>query len=94
MTAYQDLYTALREAQAGAWADLLPAQIAAALDPSCHGNLPRWQALLARLPALSPSLRGLAGDVVQIGRAEDITEADRTHLLEILRELIPWRKGP
>ncbi|WP_374089716.1 tRNA 5-methoxyuridine(34)/uridine 5-oxyacetic acid(34) synthase CmoB [Methylomicrobium lacus] len=94
MTAYDGLYAALSEANAGAWADLLPDQIAAALDPARHGTLPRWQALLERLPALSPSLRCLTGDVVQIGRAEDIGDEDRALLLEILRELIPWRKGP
>ncbi|WP_024297858.1 tRNA 5-methoxyuridine(34)/uridine 5-oxyacetic acid(34) synthase CmoB [Methylomicrobium lacus] len=94
MTAYDDLYAALTEANAGAWADLLPAQIAAALDPARHGTLPRWQALLERLPALQPSLRCLTGDAVQIGRAEDIRDEDRALLVEILRELIPWRKGP
>jgi len=95
MSAYQDLYALLSEAQAGAWAEALPAQIAAALDPARHGNLPRWQALLGRLPpALSPSLRSLTGAAVQIGRAGDIGEQDRALLLEILRALIPWRKGP
>jgi tRNA (mo5U34)-methyltransferase len=94
MTAYQDLYTALREAKADEWADRLPAQIAEALDPARHGNLPHWLALLDRLPGLSPSLHCLTGDAVQIGSAGDITEADRERLWEILRELIPWRKGP
>ncbi|MEC4748274.1 tRNA 5-methoxyuridine(34)/uridine 5-oxyacetic acid(34) synthase CmoB [Methylomicrobium sp. Wu6] len=94
MSAYQDLYSALREAKADAWADTLPEQIAAALDPARHGNLPRWQALLDRLPLLSPSLRCLTSDSVQIGRAEDIAVADRALLSEIVRELIPWRKGP
>jgi tRNA (mo5U34)-methyltransferase len=94
MTAYQDLYAALREAKADEWADRLPAQIAAALDPGRHGNLPHWLGLLDRLPHLSPSRRCLAEDAVQIGSAEDITEADRERLLGTLRELIPWRKGP
>ncbi|MGJ0514524.1 MAG: tRNA 5-methoxyuridine(34)/uridine 5-oxyacetic acid(34) synthase CmoB [Methylomicrobium sp.] len=94
MTAYQDLYAALREVKADEWADRLPAQIAAALDPGRHGNLPHWLGLLESLPHLSPSRRCLAEDAVQIGNAEDITEADRERLLGTLRELIPWRKGP
>lgn len=94
MTDYQDLYAALREARADEWADRLPAQIAAALDPARHGNLPHWLTLLDRLPVLSPSRRCLTEATVQIGSAQDITEADRERLLAILRELIPWRKGP
>ncbi|MGR8951625.1 MAG: tRNA 5-methoxyuridine(34)/uridine 5-oxyacetic acid(34) synthase CmoB [Gammaproteobacteria bacterium] len=94
MTDFRDLYTALRDAGADAWADLLPSQIAAALDPARHGNMPHWQALLERLPTSSPSLRSLTGDAIRIGRAEDMSDKDRTLLREILRELIPWRKGP
>jgi tRNA (mo5U34)-methyltransferase len=94
MTEYQDLYAALGEAGAGEWASRLPAQIAAALDPARHGNLPHWLALLDRLPAGSPSRRCLTEGTVQIGCAGDISEADREALLHILRELIPWRKGP
>ncbi|MGJ0485885.1 MAG: tRNA 5-methoxyuridine(34)/uridine 5-oxyacetic acid(34) synthase CmoB [Methylomicrobium sp.] len=94
MNDYEELYEALRDAKAGDWADGLPAQIAAALDPSRHGHLAHWLALLDRLPVLSPSLRCLTENTVQIGRAEDIAEAHRDLLLEILHELIPWRKGP
>jgi tRNA (mo5U34)-methyltransferase len=94
MNTYRDLYTALRNAKAGEWADKLPAQIASALDPARHGTLPHWLALLDRLPVLLPSLCCLTEDTVQIGRAEDISDTDRAKLLEILRELIPWRKGP
>lgn len=94
MTAYQDLYSTIRQANADAWADLLPEQISAALDPRRHGNLPHWLALLDRLPSLTPSLKCLSGDLVRIGRADDISEQDRQLLFEILRELIPWRKGP
>jgi tRNA (mo5U34)-methyltransferase len=94
MSDYQDLYAVLREAKADEWADRLPAQIAAALDPARHGNLPQWLALLDRLPVLSPSERCLTEDTVRIGRAQDAAETDRALLGEILRELIPWRKGP
>jgi tRNA (mo5U34)-methyltransferase len=94
MNDHQELYATLRDAGAEAWADQLPAQLAAALDPGRHGTLPHWQALLERLPVLSPSERCLAEDTVRVGCAEDIVEADRERLLEILRELIPWRKGP
>lgn len=94
MNGHQDLYASLREAGAGEWADSLPAQIAAALDPARHGSLPHWLALLDRLPVLPPSQRCLTEDTVRIGCAEDIAETDRELLLGILRELIPWRKGP
>lgn len=94
MIDYQYLYRTLREANAHAWAESLPEQIASAFDPARHGTLPRWQTLLSSLPKLSPSVRNLNADAVQIGLAEDIGAEDLARLELSLRELIPWRKGP
>jgi tRNA (mo5U34)-methyltransferase len=35
-----------------------------------------------------------SGDVVRIGRAEDITPADHRSVHDALRAFMPWRKGP
>ena len=94
MSDYLDLYKALTEANAGVWAEMLPSQINAALKPERHRNLPHWQSLFERLPRVSPSRRCLSSDVIQIGNADDISEPDGAALRNILRELIPWRKGP
>ncbi len=35
-----------------------------------------------------------SGDVVQIGRPEDIDNTDREKVLQVMRGFMPWRKGP
>jgi tRNA (mo5U34)-methyltransferase len=53
-----------------------------------HGDLPKWQSLLAALPRITPSDIDLAREV-RIGSRGDCTNEMRTKL-----RLIPWRKGP
>lgn len=62
---------------------------------SCdHGDLPAWQAALAALPVINPSTIDLNSDLVRIGTAADLAEAQRQTLLPLLRGFHPWRKGP
>ena len=59
---------------------------------SSHGDLPRWLAALERLPDIRPNEVSL-GRVVA-ARARDVADESRERLEAVLRELIPWRKGP
>lgn len=57
-----------------------------------HGDLPRWRTALDALPSL-------AVDAVHLDRATVTVEGrhgagDRERLVEALRALAPWRKGP
>lgn len=63
-----------------------------AVDPSIHGDLPRWLAALLRLPDIRPTAVSL-GPVVGAD-AGDATNAERGCLEAGLRGLLPWRKGP
>lgn len=94
MIDYQPLYNTLLDAKADAWVKLLPQQLSSAFDPARHGNLAQWQAVLECLPESSATLRVLDADVVQVGRPEDLSEADRQVLEQQLKALHPWRKGP
>lgn len=76
-----------------AWGRQLPAQLEAGLSIARWGDLPAWQAALARLPALRPSAIDLRTSM-RIGRAADATDAERAQLRAALLELHPWRKGP
>ena len=76
-----------------AWSRQLPAQIETGLSIARWGDLPAWQAALARLPALCPSTIDLR-ESVRIGRAADATDAERGQLRAALLALHPWRKGP
>ena len=94
MSDYQILYDTLLDAKADAWVELLPAQLAQALDDSKHGDLLRWQSVIQQLPELNPSQRLLDADAVQIGSSEDLDLEQQAQFEQCLRALHPWRKGP
>lgn len=94
MTEYQPLIDALLDVKAQAWAELLPQQLASAFAPGKHGHVEEWQALVDRLPQLTPSQRHLDADAVQIGCANDLADEAQKQLEHQLKALHPWRKGP
>ena len=79
----------------GTWAAAAPAgpDCIDRLRESRHGDLPRWLAQLAALPAITPSMARVA-DAVAIGAPGDLNAAAKARLLAALRGLTPWRKGP
>ncbi len=94
MIDYQPLYTGLQSAQADAWAAQLPQQLQTAFDPSGHGNLQQWQAILAQIQRPATQHRQLDQDTVTIGHADDLAPALRAQWQQQLKAFCPWRKGP
>jgi len=94
MIDYQPLYNALVDAKAEAWAEILPKQLERGFDPTKHGNLAEWQALVDSVPELPTAQRLLDADAVQIGCANDLVLTAKTQLENQLKALHPWRKGP
>ena len=58
-----------------------------------HGDLPRWLASVAALPALVPASIELR-EHMRIGDPAQLNDAQRMQLREVLLALHPWRKGP
>jgi len=58
-----------------------------------HGDLPRWLAALAELPALTPASVELGG-ALRIGEPDQLSAGQREALRATLMQLHPWRKGP
>lgn len=94
MIDYQPLYDALRRAKADAWLDILPDQLEQAFDVGKHGTLAQWLDMVDNLPEIITEHRVPDSDAVQIGTADDLSEAERQQLEDRLRTLHPWRKGP
>ncbi len=88
------LQRALADGPLAPWAERLPSQVAAGLDPARHGDLPRWEAAVAALPEARPASVDLAADTVRIGQPADLAAGDDARLEAALRQLHPWRKGP
>ena len=91
---YSDLYNALRDVDAHAWAQQLPAQIADAFDTKKHGDLLKWQTQLTQLPSVKTNTRTITSDTVTIGSATDFSNEAQHHLKTQLHAFSPWRKGP
>ena len=91
---YQPLYTQLKEAGAGAWAEIIPDQLEQAFDCSAHGTFAKWQQIIDQLSLPVPTQTAIDTDTVQIGSVSDISDLERAQLEQQLKEFHPWRKGP
>ena len=77
-----------------AWAQTLRQQLIRRFDDNPHGDLDRWQAALARLPAMAGVEAHLDRSAVTLTAAHAPTPEQQAHLQQGLRGLMPWRKGP
>jgi len=75
-------------------ADQLAEQLAKRLAQYLHGDLEKWQQALDALPDIKPSTVDLTSPAVKIGGADDIDKATRQTIIQELRKIHPWRKGP
>lgn len=91
---YQSLLEALRGSTARRWAEILPEQLAAHLDPETHGRLPEWMDALSALPDLQTDYVALNQRYMTLGRKAEITPEQQAALHQALVSLKPWRKGP
>ena len=94
MIVSESLLADLRRRELGDWADQLPGQIDARMDPGRYGDLPKWQAALDRLPQLIPQESALDTSFVTVGSGNELDEAQRQALRDVLMDMHPWRKGP
>ena len=58
------------------------------------GDGARFREAFLSLPTAEPSVVDLSNDAIVIGSSEDISREAQQKLDAILRELVPWRKGP
>jgi len=94
MNVYQPLYDYLDDMGLGAWRQTLEQQIKSNFSASHHGKMPLWQETLAALPAVELSQLELK-NAIEIGTASDLTASmPEAELVELLKNLHPWRKGP
>ena len=94
MNNYQALTDSMQGGPLDAWARVLPAQIQQGLNPKNYGDLPKWQAIIAALPDIRPSMVDLNADCIQVGTVDELTPPRQAALKAQLLALHPWRKGP
>ena len=94
--AQQALYHAFVDQQLHAWLARLPEQFARGLDRKRHGDLPGWEKAVAKLPQLPEpaAARDVALDRDTVSVDVSLSDADRRRCYNLLKALMPWRKGP
>jgi tRNA (mo5U34)-methyltransferase len=90
---YSPLFDRLEELGLGTWRDTVPARVAAQLEPTSHGELPRWQRTLAELPSIPHPHADLTADCLRVEPAL-ADPGDRARLANQFQAFHPWRKGP
>lgn len=88
-----EVENALRSQSLEAWLPAVSRLSRRRLLDKPHGDLPRWREALSKLPP-GPAPVTLDQALVSVGEAGQLGAADRERLIEGLRGLIPWRKGP
>ncbi|MEQ7871863.1 tRNA 5-methoxyuridine(34)/uridine 5-oxyacetic acid(34) synthase CmoB [Chromohalobacter salexigens] len=91
--AQRALFDALLDHGLSEWVARLPAQLAEGLDRKRFGDLPAWEKAVAKLPTL-PEARDVALDSDSVRVDLALTESQQRQCENLLRKLMPWRKGP
>ena len=84
----------LRQNDLGRLADALPSILESGLNPKRLGDLPKWQAALDAMPKATPSSVKLDQSTIELGSPDDLSPEQSEQLLQELKALHPWRKGP
>lgn len=93
VTWFNQFYKEIADSPLSAWLELLPGQISTWHKEQLHGDFNKWIKLLGKLPQTQPSLINLT-DQVEFGREADINEYTQKQIIGLLKQLMPWRKGP
>lgn len=93
MLAFNQFYAAIANNQLSHWLETLPAQLATWQREALHGDFKQWQKVLNHLPTSSTQSIELSSEV-NFGLADELNPGEKQRLEVLLKQLMPWRKGP
>ncbi len=93
MLNFNEFYAAIAQNKLAAWLDVLPAQLSAWKKEALHGDFKQWQKVLANLPKSPSSVKNISTEV-SFGAPEELSTGEKQRLEVLLKQLMPWRKGP
>ncbi|ARU94218.1 tRNA 5-methoxyuridine(34)/uridine 5-oxyacetic acid(34) synthase CmoB [Tatumella citrea] len=74
------------------WLEVLPAQLSQWQRENLHGHFRLWKKAIDHLPQLTPERCDLKNGVT--ADSDNLTPRQRQGIETLLRQLMPWRKGP
>lgn len=86
------LALAQQQPSAYEWLKQLPTWLGDIKDKANYAHAPAYQASVARLPELTVNNVDLDSDVLTIEAS--LNESQRNQTMALLKQLMPWRKGP
>lgn len=89
---FGNFYQLIAKGPLSHWLETLPAQIAAWQRESLHGHFKNWDRSVEYLPALTPETLDLLHSVT--ADSSHLSARQREGIEKLLRNLMPWRKGP
>lgn len=89
---FGNFYQLIAKSPLSHWLETLPAQIAAWQRESLHGHFKNWDRSVEYLPALTPETLDLLHSVT--ADSSHLSARQREGIEKLLRNLMPWRKGP
>lgn len=89
---FGNFYQLIAKGPLAPWLETLPAQIAAWQRESLHGHFKNWDRSVEHLPALVPETLDLLHSVT--ADSQQLSDRQRDGIEKLLRNLMPWRKGP
>src|SRR5471030_2809899 len=93
MTDFGDLYQLIAKGPLSHWLNTLPSQLSAWQQDSLHGKFRQWFNAVERLPSLTPCRLDLLHGVSARGESP-LSAGQKAGVESLLRQLMPWRKGP
>lgn len=92
MIDFGNFYQQIASGPLSAWLEVLPAQLAHWQRDNLHGHFKNWLKTIEHLPALTPQSCDLRQSVS--AESAHLTARQRQGIESLLRQLMPWRKGP
>ncbi|MBD3584660.1 tRNA 5-methoxyuridine(34)/uridine 5-oxyacetic acid(34) synthase CmoB [Salinimonas sp. HHU 13199] len=90
---FESTYRSLLGTPLAHWLETLPQQMREFDRQGKHGEFDKWCRMLEKLPQTAPSTTNFS-NAVTIGHAEDIDTYTAKQISGLLKQFMPWRKGP
>ncbi|RUO19693.1 tRNA 5-methoxyuridine(34)/uridine 5-oxyacetic acid(34) synthase CmoB [Aliidiomarina iranensis] len=90
---FNGFYARLTQSSLAHWLETLPAALREWEQQGQHGEFKKWQRTIALLPELTATDIDLE-TAVRIGNASEASDNDHARMQGLLKQFMPWRKGP
>ncbi|BET96748.1 tRNA 5-methoxyuridine(34)/uridine 5-oxyacetic acid(34) synthase CmoB [Xenorhabdus taiwanensis] len=93
MIDFSNFYQLIAKNHLSHWLECLPAQLSHWQQTSLHGQFSSWVRILENLPEIHPTQLDLKNGVIA-NHEPDLANGEKARIQNILKLLMPWRKGP